>query len=165
MTLLKRKSALWHGRPILLVDWVSGPLKNGAAQVPRKKEHTSHNALMLSNCLERGKKKEEKSWVGGAVGIQPVPIVATVQLHPSLERWDYFYKASESVPRQQPLLKTSAESTLKAERKERLGNSFLFVTLLHHLHSSLRAQPYGLTSAKCVLKRRKGPFYRPHHHP
>lgn len=59
MTLLKRKSALWYGRPILLVDWVSGPLKNGAAQVPRKKEHTSHQALTLSHFLE-----EKGGWVG-----------------------------------------------------------------------------------------------------
>lgn len=38
------------------------------------------------------------------------------------------------------------------------------MTLLQHLHSSFSpgAQPYGLTSAKCVLKRREGPFHRPH---
>lgn len=60
----------------------------------------------------------ERGWVGGGVGgIQPVPIVATVQLHLSQQRWDYFYKASDSVPRQQSRLKTSAESTLKAERE------------------------------------------------
>lgn len=44
------------------------------------------------------------------------------------------------------------------------------MTLLQHLHFSFSpgAQPYGLTSAKCVLKRREGPFHRPHspsHHP
>lgn len=36
MTLLKRKSALWHSRAILLLDWVSGPLKTGVAQFPRE---------------------------------------------------------------------------------------------------------------------------------
>lgn len=86
-----------------------------------------------------------------------------MQLHLSQQQWDYFYKASDSVPRQQSQLKTSAESTLKAEREECMANGFLFVTLLQHLHSSfaLRAQPNGLTSAKCVLKRREGPFQRP----
>lgn len=60
----------------------------------------------------------ERGWVGGwAGGIQPVPIVATVQLHLSQQRWDYFYKAFDSVPRQQSWLKTSAESTLIAERE------------------------------------------------
>lgn len=100
---------------------------------------------------------------GGVGGIQPVPIVATVQLHLSQQRWDYFYKASDSVPRQQSRLKTSAESTLKAEREEWMANGFLFVTLLQHLHFSFSpgVQPYGLTSAKCVLKRREGPFHRP----
>lgn len=35
--------------------------------------------------------------MGGRVGgIQLVPIVATVQLHLSQQRWDYFYKASDS---------------------------------------------------------------------
>lgn len=131
------------------------PKERSSSGSPKKRAHIPPGSDALS--LLRGIR-----WVGGAVGIQPVPIVATVQLHPSQERWDYFYKASESVPRQQSLLKTSAESTLKAEREERLANSFLFVTLLHHLHSSLRAQPYGLTSAKCVLKRREGPFYHPH---
>lgn len=158
MTLLKRKSALWHGLAILLLDWVSGPLKTGAAQFPQK-QHTSHQALTLSNALYLW-----EGWEGGGVGrIQPVPIVATVQLHLSQQQWDYFYKASDSVPRQQSQLKTSAESTLKAEREECMANGFLFVTLLQHLHSSfaLRAQPNGLTSAKCVLKRREGPFQRP----
>lgn len=158
MTLLKRKSALWHGLAILLLDWVSGPLKTGAAQFPWK-QHTSHQALTLSNALYLW-----EGWEGGGFGrIQPVPIVATVQLHLSQQQWDYFYKASDSVPRQQSQLKTSAESTLKAEREECMANGFLFVTLLQHLHSSfaLRAQPNGLTSAKCVLKRREGPFQRP----
>lgn len=37
--------------------------------------------------------------MGCRVGeIQPVPIVATVQLHLSQQRWDYFYKAADSVP-------------------------------------------------------------------
>lgn len=37
--------------------------------------------------------------MGRRVGeIQPVPIVATVQLHLSQQRWDYFYKAADSVP-------------------------------------------------------------------
>lgn len=103
MTLLKRKSALWHGRAILLLDWVSGPLKIGAAQFPRK-ENTSHQALMLST-------SGRDRWVGGGVGeIQAVPTVATVQLHLSQQRWDYFYKASELVPRQQSRLKTFPES-------------------------------------------------------
>lgn len=97
----------------------------------------------------------ERGWAGGGVGgIQSVPIVATVQLDLSQQRWDYFYKASDSVPRQQ--------SRLKAHRKLKV-KSFLCVTLLQHLHSSFspEAQPCGLTSAKCVLKRREGPFHRP----
>lgn len=57
MTLLKRKSALWHGRAILLLDWVSGPLKIGAARFPRE-ENTSHQALMLST-------SGRDRWVGG----------------------------------------------------------------------------------------------------
>ncbi len=65
--------------------------------------------------MERERERVRKS--GGVGGIQPVPIVATVQLHLSQQRWDYFYKASDSVPRQQSRLKTSAESTLKAERE------------------------------------------------
>lgn len=38
------------------------------------------------------------------------------------------------------------------------------MTLLPRLHLSLppRAQPSGLTSAKCVLKRGEGPFHHPH---
>lgn len=48
-----------------------------------------------------------------------------------------------------------------------MANGFLFVTLLQQLHSSFSpgAQPYGLTSAKCVLKRREGPFHRPRSSP
>lgn len=123
MTLLKRKSALWHGWAILLLDWVSGPLKTGAAQFPRK-EHTSHQALTLFTS-GRGGRLREGGWVfSGVGGIQSVPIVATVQLHLSQQRWDYFYKASDSVPRQQSRLKTSAESTLKAERKDWMANGF-----------------------------------------
>lgn len=113
--------------------------------------------------LEEGR-ETERGWVGaGLVGIQAVPIVATVQLHLSQQRWDYFYKASDSVARQQSWLKTSAESTLKAEREDWMANGFLFVTLQQYLYSSFspEAQPYGLTSAKCVLKSRGGPFHRP----
>lgn len=65
--------------------------------------------------------------------------------------------------RQRSRLKTSPESTLGAERDEWRANGFLFVTLLQHLLSSFSpgVQPYGLTSAKCVLKKREGPFHRP----
>lgn len=96
MTLLKRKSALWHGPAILLLDWVSGPLKTGASSVsPLKKKRgriqPDSDACYLWEAWETGE------WVGGSVGgIQLVPIVATVQLHLSQQRWDYFYKASDS---------------------------------------------------------------------
>lgn len=47
-----------------------------------------------------------EGWERGGVGvIQSVPIVATVQLDLSQQRWDYFYKACDSVPRQQSRLK------------------------------------------------------------
>lgn len=74
-----------------------------------------------------------------------------------------FTKPPTQCPDSSPRLKTSAESTLKAEREEWMANGFLFVTLLQHLYSSFspEAQPYGLTSAKCVLKRSEGPFHRP----
>lgn len=94
---------------ILLLDWVSGPLKTGAAQFPPRKENTSNQAVTLATFWEGWWEKEgrasERAKVGGWEvvfgGIQPVPIVATVQLHLSQQRWDYFYKASDSVPRQQ----------------------------------------------------------------
>lgn len=40
-----------------------------------------------------GERRREREG-GGAGGIQPVPIVATVQLHLSQQRRDYFYKAA-----------------------------------------------------------------------
>lgn len=127
-------------------DW------SGSVSRPKKRTHPTR----LRRSPPRGG-VGDRGWVGGGVGgIQPVPIVATVQLHLSQQRRDYFYKASDSVPRQQPRLKTSLESTLRAERK----TVFYLVTLLQRLHSSFspRAQPYGLTSAKCVLKR---PIFTP----
>lgn len=42
-----------------------------------------------------------------------------------------------------------------------MAHTFLFMTLLQHFHVSQKAKPYGLTSAKCVLKRRGGRFQRP----
>lgn len=127
-------------------DW------SGSVSRPKKRTHPTR----LRHSPPRGG-VGDRGWVGGGVGgIQPVPIVATVQLHLSQQRRDYFYKASDSVPRQQPRLKTSLESTLRAERK----TAFYLVTLLQRLHSSFSpgAQPYGLTSAKCVLKR---PIFTP----
>lgn len=73
-------------------DWskLSFPLKK------TKKENASNQALMHATF---GCRWETGGWVGSRVGgIQPVPIVATVQLHLSQQRWDYFYKASNSVP-------------------------------------------------------------------
>lgn len=131
-------------------DW------SGSVSRPKKRTHPTR----LRRSPPRGG-VGDRGWVGGGVGgIQPVPIVATVQLHLSQQRRDYFYKASDSVPRQQPRLKTSLESTLRAERK----TVFYLVTLLQRLHSSFSpgAQPYGLTSAKCVLKR---PIFTPPHSP
>lgn len=127
-------------------DW------SGSVSRPKKRTHPTR----LRRSPPRGG-VGDRGWVGGGVGgIQPVPIVATVQLHLSQQRRDYFYKASDSVPRQYSRLKTSLESTLRAERK----TVFYLVTLLQRLHSSFSpgAQPYGLTSAKCVLKR---PIFTP----
>lgn len=100
MTLLKRKSALWHGRAILLLDWVSGPLKTGAAQFSpsKKKKNTSKRDSGSFDYL--GEAWETEGWErggsregGGAGGIQPVPIVATVQLHLSQQQRDYFLQS------------------------------------------------------------------------
>lgn len=104
MTLLKRKSALWHGPAILLLDWISGPLKTEQAQFPPEKRNHIQPG---SGALYLWEAWEKTGWVGGGVGgTEPAPIVATVQLHLSQQRWDYFYKASDSKPRQQSQLKT-----------------------------------------------------------
>lgn len=58
---------------ILLLDWVSGPLKTGAAQFPPRKENTSNQAVTLATFWEGWWEKEgraserasEGGWVGG----------------------------------------------------------------------------------------------------
>lgn len=70
-------------------DWskLSFPLK----KKKRGRIQPDSDACYLWEAWETGE------WVGGMVGgIQLVPIVATVQLHLSQQRWDYFYKASDS---------------------------------------------------------------------
>lgn len=55
---------------ILLLDWVSGPLKTGAAQFPRKREHIqpgSDARYLLGGVVgERG--ESERRWVAGRWG-------------------------------------------------------------------------------------------------
>lgn len=63
--------------------------------------------------------------------------------------------------RQQSRLKTLPESTQRAEREEWMANGFIFVTLVQHLLCTPVVQPCSLTSAKCVLKRRESPVFRP----
>lgn len=96
-------------------DWskLSFPLKK---KKQNKKENASNQALMRATL---GCRWKTGWWVGSRVGgIQPVPIVATVQLHLSQHGGTIFTKPpTRSQPRQQLLLKTSLESTLKAERE------------------------------------------------
>lgn len=121
MTLLKRKSALWLAGAFLLLDWVSGPLKTGAAQFsPSEKKRRTHpnGTRALSTTLgEAWETRRGREGGGGARGIYPVPIVATVQLHPSQQRRDYFYKAS--VTRQARQAKGRNETKSK-KRKQKL---------------------------------------------
>ena len=147
---------------ILLLDWVSGPLKTGAAQFPRK-ENTSNQAVTLATFWEGWWETEgrasEGGWVGGGGWRDPAcpncrhSAAASITTAVGLFLQSLRLSAQTASPGWKP--------RLKAHWK---GNGFLFVTLLQHLHSSFSpgAQPYGLTSAKCVLKRREGPFHRPH---
>lgn len=121
---------------------------------------------------------ERGSEGGGAGGIQPVPIVATVQLHLSQQRRDYFFFTKPSRrggpdERKKPGLKEIKKKKqkeknprLKAHRglKKEGGRSFFCFFLFFFsfgdttpapaLVAPCRSpKPRGSTSAKCVLKR------------
>lgn len=168
MTLLKRKSALWHGRAILLLDWVSGPLKTRVAQFPRK-EHTSHQALTNSTSGRGGRLRGEQGrrrgrWGGGVSGGPGEPACPNCRHSAAASITTVvglFLQSLKLGARQQSRLKTLPESTQRAEREEWMANGFIFVTLVQHLLCTPVVQPCSLTSAKCVLKRRESPVFRP----
>lgn len=117
-----------------------------------------------------GGERERAREGGGAGGIQPVPIVATVQLHLSQQRRDYFYKAfatrrarrrrnpglkerekQKETKREKPSLEST--SAIKVE-KTVLFFSFSFGDTNPAPRRSLpEPKLHGLTSAKCELRR------------